>query len=438
VLGGDRPDASAAGDGPDADSSDRVLLVRQRRSRIYFAGKFFDYPIRMDLDTVRKLGLVRTSRMAFSYAKAMAFPYRPPANLEQFLINRFGRELYSVFFRSYTEKVWGQPCDQISADWGAQRIKGFSISKAVSHFLRQLVRRKQPDVSQTRTETTLIEQFLYPKLGPGQMWETVADEIRRRGGQVLTRKRVTRLEREARRVTSLHAEDTQTGNADSYQADYFFSTMPICDLIEGLRPHPPDDVRQVACGLPYRDFITVGLLLNRLRERRVSADVRETFAQSTWIYVQEPGLSVSRLQLFNNWSPYLLSDPTKLWIGLEFFCREGDALWELSDEAMIDLAASELTAMGVADVGEVLDGTVIRVPKAYPAYFGAYARLGEVIDYLDDLQNLYLIGRNGMHKYNNQDHSMLTAMLAVDNIIAGRNDRANIWNVNTESQYQEE
>lgn len=423
-------------DGPDPDATDRVMLVRRRKSRIYFLRKFFDYPLRFSFDTVSKLGLVRISIIAFSYGWAALFGQKKPSNLEEFFVSRFGRELYQTFFKSYTEKIWGESCSNISAEWGEQRIKGLSIGKALLHFLGAGVKRSGGDIRQEDIETSLIEQFLYPKYGPGQMWEIVADEVRERGGAVTLKQQVTRLHVHEDRVTAVDAVDTETGRVQAYTCDYVFSTMPVMALIEALDTEIPDNVREVAAGLIHRDFITVGLLLKRLKVQEKFQD-RYRPISDNWIYIQEPDVKIGRLQVFNNWSPYMVADPATTWIGLEYFCNDTDDLWTMADTDLIELAKAELSRIGIVDTDDVLDGTVIRMPKTYPAYFGTYERFGEIRDFLDRFSNLFLIGRNGMHRYNNQDHSMLTAMTAVDNIVAGRTKKDNIWAVNTEQEYHE-
>jgi protoporphyrinogen oxidase len=420
--------------GPDPASEDRVMLVRNRKSRIYFLSKFFDYPIRLSKATLMKLGLRRTLQIGFSYLKSALFPIRHVVNLEQFFINRFGRELYLTFFKEYTEKVWGVPCSQISAEWGAQRIKGLSITKTISHFMSSRFRRSQ-DIAQKSTETSLIEKFLYPKFGPGQMWEDVARQIALKGGTILSGWEVTSLAMSGDRITAIVARDTGTGEEKTFTGDYFFSTLPVKELVRSLQTTVPDNVLEISDGLQYRDFITVGLLLKRLKIS--DAESPDKAISDNWIYIQEPNVLAGRLQIFNNWSPYLVADPETMWIGVEYFCYDTDDIWKLSDERMIQLASEELHRIGIIEQSDVLDGTVHRMAKTYPAYFGTYARFGELRDYLDHIENLFLIGRNGMHKYNNQDHSMLTAMTAVENIALGRTDKSNIWAVNTEMEYQE-
>ena len=433
-------DVTPSPEGPDPAAADEVMLVRRRKSRIYFLRKFFDYPISLSQDTLRNLGALRTLRIGASYACSALFPYKREQNLEQFFINRFGRELYETFFKSYTEKVWGVPCQEISAEWGAQRVKGLSVTKTITHFLKKRLHGHQPgDVAQKSTETSLIEQFLYPKYGPGQMWETVAQKVKNLGGEIHTGIDVRGLHCQDGRIASVRATDAD-GAEREFAGDYFFSTMPIKDLVRALDVPVPANVREVSDGLQYRDFLTVGLLLKGLKVSDSSlngnANARRLI-EDNWIYIQEPDVLAGRLQIFNNWSPYLVSRPGNVWVGVEYFCYEGDELWKKPDAEMAEFARQELHKIGIIDRDAVLDSTVIRMPKTYPAYFGAYSRFDEVRNYLDGFPNLFLVGRNGMHKYNNQDHSMLTAIEAVDNIIAGRTDKSNIWRVNTEMEYHE-
>jgi protoporphyrinogen oxidase len=426
---------SAHVEGPDPAREDGVMLLRPRRSRIYYLRQFFDYPISLSPATLGKLGLMRTIRIGFSYVRSALFPIRPEDNLEQFFINRFGRELYATFFQSYTEKVWGTACRNIGAAWGAQRIKGLSVAKAIAHSVKKLIPQRAT-VAQKGVETSLIERFLYPKHGPGQMWETVAASLTAMGVPIETGWRVTGIETEGTRAVAVRAVHDD-GRVRRDAADLVFSTMPIQDLVRALDPPAPAAIREIADGLVYRDFMTVGLLLDEL-EIREPGEAGANLVRDNWIYIQEPDVQVGRLQIFNNWSPYMVADPSKVWIGLEYFCNEGDALWTRSDEEMVALGKEELERIGIIRAGKVRDAVVLRVEKTYPAYFGTYDRFDELRAYLDGIENLYLIGRNGMHRYNNQDHSMLTAMTAVDNIVAGRRDKENIWAVNTEEEYHEE
>jgi protoporphyrinogen oxidase len=428
--------AVSAPESRDPQRDDLVMLVRQRKSRIYFLRKLFDYPISLTKDTLLKLGPVRTLRIGVSYMYAVVRPIRNEQNLEEFFINRFGRELYRTFFRDYTEKVWGIACDKISAEWGAQRVKGLSITKAVMHHARKLLGRKQ-DVAQKETETSLIEQFLYPKFGPGQLWEEVARQVTEMGGEIVTDSLVTCVKYDGPRVTAVEARNVITGAVSTYAGDFFFSTMPVKDLVQAMVPPAPRGVREIAERLVYRDFLTVGLLCNQLKLKDDHADA-QSLIKDNWIYIQEPDVQVGRLQIFNNWSPYMVADPSTVWVGLEYFCFEGDSLWRMSDEDLIRLGTAELAKIGIVDEAEVLDGTVLRMDKTYPAYFGSYDRFPEIRSMVDSLENLFLVGRNGMHKYNNQDHSMLTAMVAVDNIAGNLSTKENIWSVNTEQEYHEE
>jgi protoporphyrinogen oxidase len=421
----------------DARTTDKVMLVRPRKSRIYFLRRFFDYPITLSGATIRNLGVARTLRIGFSYARALMFPIKDERNLEQFFVNRFGRELYLTFFKSYTEKVWGIPCHEISAEWGRQRIKGLSILKTLTHIGKKMAGRHGGGVRQTQVETSLIERFMYPKLGPGQMWEEVARRIEEKGGTIVCHQDVERIRWEGAQVRSLTAVNRVTGERTEYLGDYFFSTMAVQDLVRACDPPPPEEVRQVSDGLMYRDFITVGMLVSKLKVKdgRIPG---ERLLADNWIYIQEPDVQIGRLQIFNNWSPALVAEGDTVWLGLEYFCYTTDEIWRLPDDKMIELAASELDKIGIIDKADVLDATVVRVPKTYPAYFGSYDRFGVVRNWLDGLENLFPVGRNGMHKYNNQDHSMLTAMTAVDNILEGRTDKSNLWSVNTEDEYHEE
>ncbi|HEY1995017.1 MAG TPA: NAD(P)/FAD-dependent oxidoreductase [Edaphobacter sp.] len=419
---------------------DLVMLIRPRKSRIYYLRKFFDYPITLTGTTLKNLGLVRTFRVGTSYLKSRVSQITPEKSLEDFLINRFGRQLYLTFFKSYTEKVWGTPCNEISAEWGAQRIKGLSLTTAVKHFVKKALggkKKGRADLAQKGTDTSLIERFMYPKFGPGQLWEHVADQICERGGEIHMRWKVDRIhcsvESGTKRVVSIDAVN-EKGERRTFAGDYFFSTMPMRELVEAMDAPVPANVREVSAGLQYRDFITVGLLADRLKVKEPDGGL----LKDTWIYVQEPDVLLGRLQIFNNWSPYLVADPTKVWIGLEYFCYDTDGLWKLPDEELKKFAIAEVAKIGILNAEDVSDGHVVRVPKTYPAYFGTYDRFEELREFTDGFENLFLVGRNGMHKYNNQDHSMLTAMTVVDGLVAGHVDKAALWGINTEQEYHEE
>ena len=428
----DNRQIEACCDGPDPDKEDRVMLLRRRRSRIYFDRQLFNYPITLDFETLLKLGPLRTIKIGLSYLKSILSPVKPERSLEDFLINRFGRELYLTFFKEYSEKVWGVPCTEIDAAWGAQRVKGLSVYKAVLHAAGRILS-KTVGVAQKDIETSLIEQFLYPKFGPGQMWHEVAEKVKSGGGTITSNCTVEKIFTAGERITAVELRNLKTGALTQVAADYLFSTMPIVELVRALDAQVPESVRQISEGLVYRDFITVGLLVSEL----TIPSGAEGCPQDNWVYIQEPGLKLGRVQFFNNWSPYMVADPKKIWLGLEYFCSISDEIWSWSDEKIIALAVDELGKIGFASKEAVLDGCVMRIPKAYPCNFGTYPQFGELRAYLDRFENLFLLGRNGMHRYNNQDHSMLTAMQAVDNIAAGVMSKEAIWTVNTEQDYHE-
>ena len=419
-----------------ASDSDKVMLVRPRLSRIYYLRSFFDYPVKLNGNTIRNLGLPRMASIGLSYAKSRVAPRHPEQTLEDFFINRFGDRLYRTFFKDYTEKVWGVACSEISAEWGAQRIKGLSITKALLHAAQQAFR-KDESTSQKGVETSLIERFLYPKFGPGQMWEEVARRVVDGGGQVHLRHRVTSVRRNGMQIVGATVRDMTSGEQREVACDLFFSTMPVKDLTAMLEPED-ESLARAAAALPYRDFMTAGLLVKRMTTGKGhGATAANGMPPDNWIYIQEPDVKLGRLQIFNNWCPALVADPGTIWLGLEYFCDEGDGLWSMQDPAFLDFAARELESIGLIDRRDVLDGTVVRVPKAYPAYFGEYRQIGRVRDYLNRFPNLFPIGRNGMHRYNNQDHSMLAARAAVDAIASGSADKSSLWQVNAEDEYHE-
>jgi protoporphyrinogen oxidase len=423
--------------GADPEKQDKVMLLRKRISRILFMRKFFDYPISLTLNTVANLGIFRTFKITSSYIKSRIFPIKKEKSLEDFFINRFGKELYKTFFKDYTEKVWGVSCDKIRPEWGAQRIKGLSITRAIKHAVKAAVRGDM-SIGQKEIETTLISQFLYPKYGPGQLWEEVGDIVRSKGGEIRLGRRVIGIEHTEHRIISIKIRNEQTSAITNVPADYVFSSMPVRDLIEAMGQSVPEKVRRVAAGLYYRDFVTVGLLVKKLK---IKNDTNEKTVNNiipdNWIYIQEKDVKIGRLQIFNNWSPYMVADKNTVWLGLEYFCNEGDELWNMPDEKFRELAVSELVKIGMIEKEDALDGVVIRIEKTYPAYFGGYDQFDVIRNYTDSFDNLFLIGRNGMHRYNNQDHSMLTAMTAVENIVHGVTTKDNIWQVNSEEDYHE-
>jgi protoporphyrinogen oxidase len=423
--------------GPDPEKTDRVMLIRNRLSRIFFLRNFFDYPITLNAKTLSNLGLVRIFKIGWSYLRMKIFPLKQVTSLEDFFISRFGTELYKTFFRDYTEKVWGVPCTEIAADWGAQRIRELSVSRALIHAVRSVFSTEK-SIEQKNTDTSLIEQFMYPKLGPGQMWETVARLVEEKGGTIIRNAVVVKLDISHDKVNEVTYLNTETHQTSVLTGDYFFSTMPVKDLIAAMGDEVPGSVRQVSSGLRYRDFITVGLLLNQLKiKNETKITTLHGLVPDNWIYIQERDVKVGRLQIFNNWSPYMVADLEKVWIGLEYFCNEGDELWSMKDDEFIQFAIDELHRIDIIDKKEVIDSTIVRMLKTYPAYFGTYGQFRVIRDYTDKIENLFLIGRNGMHKYNNQDHSMLTAITAVNNIISNVKTKGNIWDINMEEEYYE-
>ena len=420
--------------GPDPEEEDRVMLVRDRVSRIYYMKKFFDYPVSLKVQTLRNMGFLRTMGAGFSYLKSLVYK-RKENSLEDFYVNRFGKVLYSMFFESYTEKVWGRHPSQMSAEWGAQRVKGLSITAVLKDMFHKASGKKDSG----QVETSLIEQFYYPKFGPGQLWETAAAEIMKMGGEIRMGCPVSDVKVENGRVVSVSYQ-TENGK-ETVKGDVFLSSMPVKDLVASFSGTPvPADVSRVAAGLPYRDFITVGLLVDKLNLKNETAmSTLANIVPDCWIYIQEPEVRIGRLQIFNNWSPYLVEDPERtVWVGLEYFANEGDELWSMPEEEFISFAASELEKIGIISQADIRDSHLEHVKKAYPAYFDTYEEMDKVVEYMDGIENLFCIGRNGQHRYNNMDHSMLTAMEAVKNIRAGISSKDNVWNVNTEKEYHEQ
>lgn len=420
--------------GPDPEKTDRVMLIRDRVSRIYYRNHFFDYPVSLKFSTLWNMGFFKTVHAGLSYLRSM-FRKLPETSLENFYINRFGRVLYGMFFERYTEKLWGRHPRDISADWGAQRVKGLSIAAVLRDILGKLVpfRRKNRKV-----ETSLIERFLYPKFGPGQLWETVADEVRHRGGRIIFNCTATGIEAIHGRITGVHC--TTGTHSEILRADHIISSMPVRDLIAGwIGNSVPASIRDAANALPYRDFVTVGLLINKLNlKNRTRMKTLGNIVPDCWIYVQDPDVKLGRIQIFNNWSPYMVKNPeSTVWIGLEYFCSENDDFWNMSDEACIAFAVGELERMKIIDQGAVLDAHRERVKKAYPAYFDGYSKMDEIIAFLNSYENLWCIGRNGMHRYNNMDHSVLTGLTAAELIRTGKRDMDQLWNVNAEKEYHE-
>ncbi len=383
-----------------------------RLSRIFYNGKFFSYPLE-PLNAVSNLGLLDSLLIMYSYFKAKVNPLPEEDNFEQWVTNRFGQRLYETFFKSYTEKVWGIPCTQIRADWAAQRIKGLSLKKAVFDALFG-----------SNGTKTLIKEFDYPLLGPGMMWERFEEKLNAQGSPVYLNTEVIRIERDGTRIKQIIVR--REGETFAIEAENFVSSMPITTLLHRLDPLPPERFLQAARGLKYRDFLIVPLIINQ-----------DNLFPDNWIYIHAPEFKVGRIQNFKNWSPAMVPEPGKTCLGMEYFCSRGDALWELSDRDLISLASQEVVDLGLVDsLAKIEDGTVIRQPKAYPVYDADYRQHLQVLqDYLDTFENLQTIGRNGMHRYNNQDHSMLAGLLAAENIMGANH---NLWRVNTERSYHEE
>ena len=416
--------------GPDPEKEDQVMLLRQRVSRIYCFKKFFDYPISMKFETFKNMGIVRTVSAGFSYLKSMIIKKKEDS-LENFYINRFGKKLYSMFFERYTEKLWGRHPSNISADWGSQRVKGLSITAVIKDMFKKVFHIKGKKV-----ETSLIEEFKYPKYGPGWLWETVASNFEKLNGKILKEHKVVKVNKKGNKIVSIECE--VKGKKEEIKGDIFISSMPLKDLITGMND-VPREVERIATGLPYRDFMTVGLLVKKLNlKNETEIKTINNIIPDCWIYVQEPDVLLGRIQVFNNWSPYMVKEINKnIWIGLEYFCNEGDKYWEMSDKEFIEFAESELIKMGVINKEDVIDAHREKVKKAYPAYFDTYSEIDKLIKYLNNIDNLYCVGRNGQHRYNNMDHSMVTSFETVNNIIHNIKNKDNIWNVNTEKEYHE-
>jgi protoporphyrinogen oxidase len=402
------------------------LLHRPRSSRIYYGGKFYAYPLKAG-EALKNLGIFESARCVASYAKARLFPVKNPRTFEDWVSNKFGKRLFGIFFKTYTEKVWGMSCSEISADWAAQRIKGLSLSTAI---LAALFPKKKKPADRSQTIKTLIDTFRYPRKGPGMMWEAAADRTRAQGGDIRMGAHVTTLEKlpdGTRWRVGFHEEGQAAGDVEWIEADHVISSAPMRELATAIHPALPPAVREAAAKLRYRDFLTVALI------------VRPTNRfDDNWIYIHEPGVKVGRVQNFASWSPEMVPDTNLACYGLEYFCFEGDGLWTSSDSDLVALASRELESLGLVKAGDVIDGHVVRQPKAYPVYDDEYARHVETIrsELEAHYPGLHLVGRNGMHKYNNQDHAMMTAMLTARNILAGE-QLYDVWNVNQDAEYHE-
>ena len=421
--------------GPDPMNEDEVMLKRARISRIFYRHHFFDYPISLKWQTIKNLGFITCIQSGFSYLSSCLAP-KAETSLENFYINRFGRKLYHIFFEGYTEKVWGRHPSRMNADWGAQRVKGLSILAVLKDAFFTAIGKKQKE-----KETSLIEEFLYPKYGPGQMWETVAKKILDMGGELYMEASAEKIYETGDGIYHIKVVGTD-GMEKEFTADYVVSSMPLQDLAKAI-PDVPRKIKQIAQGLQYRDFVTMGLLVDKLALKNETAiKTMQDQVPDNWIYVQDHDVKVGRIQIFNNWSPYMVQDPEHtVWIGLEYFCNEGDDIWEMPEHQFIRLVKDELERMGVIDSDtKILDFHKEKAEKAYPCYFGTYQSLGKLRRYLDQYKGLICIGRNGQHRYNNMDHSMKTGMLAADYILDGTHNcdlKEAVWNVNTEEVYHE-
>ncbi len=421
--------------GPNPEVDDLVMLRRRRISRIYYRKKFIDYPISLTWKTIRSLSITEFFAVGFSYLKTI-IKKRKENSLEDFYVNRFGKKLYSMFFEGYTEKLWGRHPREIAPDWGAQRSKGLSVGTIIFDIIKKKLGLKKNDGK--NVETSLIEEYSYPKYGPGQLWEVVADKITKLNGDIRLNSRVVGIEQQNGKVTKVHYENQ--GKIYTLDADIVISSMPIKDLIASMNG-VPSRIKALAEKLPYRDYVTVGILVKQLGlKNETKYSTLMDIVPDCWLYIQDSGVKLGRVQIYNNWSPYLVEKPEDtIWIGAEFFCTEGDEYWNKSKDEWSDLAVRELIKIGIIlDESDVIMTHKVTVKKAYPAYFDSYAYIDEIISYLNEHENLYCVGRNGQHRYNNMDHSMVTSFETVDNILSGKKSKENIWNVNTEKVYHEE
>ncbi|MBO7599571.1 MAG: NAD(P)/FAD-dependent oxidoreductase [Lachnospiraceae bacterium] len=430
--------------GPDPEKEDRVMLLRHRVSRILFDDKFYDYPISLKPETFKNFGFGTTLKVGFSYL-ASVFHKLPEDNLENLYVNNFGRKLYGMFFEYYTENLWGRHPSEIDASWGRQRTKGLSIFGILKDFFGKLFK-----VKNRKVNTSLIEEFKYPKLGPGQLWDVTASEIEKLGGKIIKCAKVTKIHKNSDNIiTGITYVDTKKredgifvpvdGTEKTIEGDYVISSMPVRELVAGMNDVPADPAR-IAAGLPYRDYMTLGVLVPSLKLKNLT-DIKtiKNIVPDCWVYVQDRKVKLGRFQIYNNWSPYMIKDiENTVWVGLEYFVNEGDEYWNMTEEEFAGLGIDEMVKLGLIDSKDVvLDYHMEKVKKAYPAYFDTYDEIDTLVDYLKSIDNLYCVGRNGQHRYNNIDHSMVTSFETVKNIISGEKNKDNIWSVNTEQEYHE-
>ncbi len=418
--------------GPDPEKEDRVMLRRNRVSRIFFDRKFYDYPISLKVETFKNMGLAKTIACGFSYLHAMIFK-REEKSLEDFYVNRFGKKLYSMFFEYYTENLWGRHPREIDASWGKQRTKGLSILGIIKDYLGRLFK-----VKNRKVNTSLIEEFKYPKLGPGQLWDVTAEEIKKLGGTIIVNAKVTGIRKKGSHIKGVSY--FMNGKDIEIDGEVIISSMPIKDLVAGMND-VPKDIARIAEGLPYRDYMTLGVLVSKLKiQNKTKMTTVGNIVPDCWVYVQDRSVKMGRFQIYNNWSPYMVADlENTVWIGLEYFCQEGDDFWNKNEEEFAKVGIEEMVKIGIIESkDDVLDYHMEKVKKAYPAYFDTYNEIDKVVDYINTIDNLFCVGRNGQHRYNNLDHSMVTSFEAVKDILEGVTDKSNVWNVNTEKEYHEE
>ena len=422
--------------GSNPELEDKSMLIKDRLTRIYYGKKFYDYPVSINMTLIKNMGFLNILKAGFSYIKSCLFK-RKELSLEDFYINRFGKVLYNMFFENYTEKVWGVHPSKISADWGAQRVKGISITAVIKDFINKKLGKKDKN----NTETSLIERFLYPKLGSGQMWSEMADKIINMGGTIKLKCNLVKVNIKNNRVYSI--EYKENGKTYCLEIDYCVSSMPIKDLFLSLGGIKVDEgIYKASVNLPYREFMSVCMVVDKIiLQNNTKVKTLNNIIPDSWIYIQEPEVRMGRLQIFNNWSPYLFKNKedikNKVLIGIEYFCSEDDKYWNMSDNDFINFAIEEAIKINlIENKNNVKEAIRIKIPKAYPAYFGSYANIKDIIEYLNEYENLYCIGRNGQHRYNNMDHSMLTGIKAAESIISGVG-KEEVWKVNEEQEYHE-
>lgn len=420
-----------ADDGPNPESEDIVMLMRQRVSHILFNSNFYDYPISLKLSVLKKLGFLTTLKIGCSYIYSV-FHKLPEINLENFYINHFGRKLYELFFEYYTENLWGRHPSEINTSWGAQRVRGLSISAVFKDAYGKIFHKKHG------FETSLIGEFKYPKLGVGQLWDVTVQKVEEMGGTIIKNAKVVSFQRnENGTIESLIYE--KDGKSIDVEGDIFISSMPIKDLVVGMND-VPSSVARIANGLPYRDYMTLGVLVKNFKlKNETSLPTIGNIVPDCWVYVQDRNVKMGRFQIYNNWSPYMVKNLEKtVWLGLEYFVNEDDEMWNMTENDFVSFCVCEMIKIGLIDCeNDIIDTHLERVKKAYPAYFDTYTEFDTLKSWLDKIPNLYCVGRNGQHRYNNIDHSMMTSFEAVNNILNGNIDKSNIWNVNTEKEYHE-